>query len=288
LTKGWGVVILRAMKKALLASLTILSLSTFAHPQKRSTILGDAFTGEVVSSNETTREITITYTDKDKNKTETFVGVLAPGYQQKWRDGTQRELQMSEIKPGLRIRVFYKEKSDNVAGKKVKVATINRVQFLGRDDFTSLRDALGVAPALPVTLAPSDKLPLANPLKLFVAIHEPYLKERFIKWVAQWNKEEAARYGSIEIVSDLDQSDVAAAFFWGEEDSFVMLPILAATGGDDLHEFYLATLHLVTKDSDGVKVLWQRRAFESRKKIEGAQGQIERELEKRLKARGKK
>src|SRR5690348_17339536 len=97
---------LRAMKKALLAGLAILSLASPNYAQKRSTIMGDAFQGVVVSSNETTREITITYTDKEKNKTETFVGVVAPGYQQKWRDGTKRELQMSEIKPGVRIRVF--------------------------------------------------------------------------------------------------------------------------------------------------------------------------------------
>src|SRR6185369_4677070 len=259
------------MKRALLASLAIVSLASIVYSQKRETILGNAFQGVVVSSNETTREITITYTDTAKNKTETFVGVLAPGYQQKWRDGTQRELQMSDIKPGVRIRVFYKEKSDNVAGKKVKIVTINRIDFLGRDEYTSLREALGVAPSLPVTLASSDKLPAANPLKLYVAIQEPYVKERFLKWVTQWNKEQAAKYGSVEIVSELEQSDVAAAFFWGSEDSIAMLPILAGAGGDDLHEFYPATLHLVTKDSEGVKVLWLRKAFESRKKIEDAQ-----------------
>lgn len=276
------------MRRALLASLAIVSLASIVYSQKRETILGNAFQGVVVSSNETTREITITYTDTAKNQTETFVGVLKQGYLIKLRDGTQRELQMSEIKPGARVRVLYKEKSDNVAGKKVKFSQIISVQFLGRDEYTSLREALGVAPSLPVTLTPSDKLPAANPLKLYVAIYEPYVKERFIKWVSQWNKEQAAKYGSLEIVSELEQSDVAAAFFWGSEDSVAMLPIIAGTNGDDLHEFYPATLHLVTKDSEGVKVLWLKKAFESRKKIEDSQGQIERELEKRLKARGKK
>jgi hypothetical protein len=276
------------MKRALLASLAIVSLASIVYSQKRETILGNAFQGVVVSSNETTREITISYTDTAKNQTETFVGVLKQGYLVKLRDGTQRELQMSEIKPGARVRVLYKEKSDNVAGKKVKFSQIISVQFLGRDEYTGLREALGVAPSLPVTLAPSDKLPAANPLKVYVGIHEPYVKDRFIKWVSQWNKEQAAKYGSVEIVSELEQSDVAAAFFWGSEDSVAMLPILAGAGGDDLHEFYPATLHLVTKDSEGVKVLWLKKAYESRKKIEDAQGLIERELEKRLKARGKK
>ena len=250
--------------------------------------MGDTFSGEVVSSNETTREITITYTDKDNHKTETFVGVLKPGYQVKLRDGTLRDLQMSDLRPGVRIKVVYKEKSHNVAGKKVKFSEIVSVTFLGRDDYTSLRETLGVAPSIPVTLAPSNTLPAANPLKLYIAIHEPSLKQRMINWAARWNKEQGARYGRVEIVSDLDQSDLAAVFFWGEEDSPILIPILFGHSGDDLHELFYATLHLVTKDSAGVKVLWQAKTFESPKRIEGTQGLIEHELEKRLKARGKK
>ena len=280
---------LRFMRNALLALVATLSLASPQYAQKRSsTILGNSFAGEVVSSNETTREITITYTDKDSNKTETFVGVLKPGYQVKLLDGTMRDLQMSEIKPGVRLRVIYKEKSDNVAGRKVKLSEIISITFLGRDDYTSLREALGVAPSLPVTLAPANTLPAANPLKLYVAIQEPSVKQRLLNWAGQWNKEQAAKYGSVEIVSDLDQSDLAAVFFWGEEDSPILLPILASSDGGDLHEMFLATLHLVTKDGDGVKVLWQSRTFESPKRIEGTQGLIEREIEKRLKARGKK
>jgi hypothetical protein len=277
------------MKRALLAGLAIISLAPFAHSQKRSTIMGDAFQGVVVSSNETTREITISYTDTDKNKTETSVGVLKPGYQMKMRDGTRRELQMSEIKPGLRIRVFYKNTSADVAGTKTKIAAINRIQFLGRDEYTTLREALGVAPSLPVTLTPADKLPAASPLKLFIAIHEPYIKERMIKWVTAWNKEQGAKYGEIQIVPDLDQSDLAAAFFWGWEKSVAILPLLLFDENRDREiTAYQATLHLVTKDAGGIKVLWMKTSFENRKEMEDVQGQIERELEKRLKSRGKK
>lgn len=276
------------MKRSLLAGLIVLSLASIAVSQKRDTIMGKAFQGVVVISNEATREITINYTDQTRNKSETFVGVLKPGYQIKLGDGTRRELQMSEIKPGARIMVFYKENTEEIAGKKVKVAAIQRVQFLGADDYGTLREALGVAPSLPVILAATDKLPAANPLKLFIGIHEPYIKERMIKWVAQWNNEQAAKYGQIQIVSDLDQSDVAAAFFWGWEKSVAILPILVFDSSDREIAAYQATLHLVTKDAEGIKVLWLKTTFESRKKVEGLQGQIERELEKRLKARGKK
>lgn len=257
--------------------------------QKVSTFMGKTFKGVVISSNEATREITVGYTDTAKNKTETFVGVLEQGYQVKLRDGTKRELLMSELKPGLRVRVFYKEKNEYVGGQKAKVAAIYDVQFLGRDQYTTLREVLGVAPDFPVTLLESDKLPAANPLKLYVAIQEPYIKERLVKWVAQWNKEQGAKYGNIEIVPELAQSDVAAVFFWGGDDSLGVLPLglMYDPRGAEL-ELYQATLHLVTKDDQSIKVWWLRASAESRRKLEGTQGQIERELEKRMKARAKK
>lgn len=276
------------MKRALLASLAILSLASIVYSQKRSTFMGSAFQGVVVSSNEATREITITYTDQEKNKTETFVGVLKPGYQVTLRDGTRRELQMSEIKPGARIMVFYKEKTEDVAGKKVKIATIHSVQLLGSDEYGTLREALGVAPSFPVTLALSTKLPETNPLKLFVGIREPYIRERMVKWVSEWNKEQGAKHGQIEIVADLDQSDVAVAFYWGSEKTVAIVPALVSESNGGLVDMYIATVQLVTKSANEVNVLWSRLAFESPKKLEGVPGQIERELEKRMKARGKK
>jgi hypothetical protein len=278
------------MKRALVASLGILILASSVICQKASTILGKTFTGVVVSSNEATRELTLSYTDTGTNNTETFSGVLKEGYMVRLRDGTRRELLMSDLKPGLRVRIIYKEKSENVGGQKVKLATIISVDFLGRDQYTTLREALGVAPNFPVTLLQSDKLPDANPLKLYVAIFEPYIKKRLIDWVGQWNKEQGAKYGQIDIVPDLAQSDVAAVFFWGADEGLGVFPLaLMYDPHGTEFEVYQATVHLVTKDADSIKVWWLKVTGESRRKLEGVQeGQIERELEKRMKARGKK
>lgn len=278
------------MKRALLATLGLLILASSVTSQKTSTILGKAFTGVVASANEATREITITYTDTAKNQTETFVGVLKQGYMVKLRDGTRRELQISELKPGLRVMVLYKEKDESVAGQKVKVATIISIQFLGRDQYTTLREALGVPPNFPVTLLQSDKLPAANPLKLYVAIQEPYIRKRLLNWAEQWNKEHGSKYGAIEIVPDLAQSDIAAVFFWGRDESIGIFPLaLMYDPYGTEFEVYPATLQLVTKTDTDIKVWWLANAAESRRKLEGVQkGQIEREIEKRMKAREKK
>jgi hypothetical protein len=276
------------MRKPLFVTLLTFIVAASAYAQKVKTFMGDACTGVIVSANETTREITVNYPDLKTKQPQTFVGVLVDGYKQKLRDGTVREVKLSDLKPDMRVRVFFKEKTENVAGQKVKVTTIHSIQFLGRDQYTTLREALNLPPAIPVTLADSEKLPAANPLKLFIGIQEPYIKERMVKWVGQWNKEQGAKYGQIEVVPELEKSDIAAVFFWGYDDSMGILPTMIYTPNGYEYDIYQATVQLVTKDDAGLKVFWLKQSMESRKKIEGAQGQIERELEKRMKARGKK
>ena len=86
---------------------------------------GDTWTGVVSSTNDETREITLTYTKQDK--TETFVGVLLDGYKVKAKDGTPHELKVSEIPRGMRVKTYYIERSRKVEGKKVKFNEIFRL-----------------------------------------------------------------------------------------------------------------------------------------------------------------
>jgi len=89
---------------------------------------GDTWTGEVVSTDDTTREITLTYTNK--NKSETFTGILIENYQVKTKDGSMKELKPSGIPKGAHITVFYQAKTKKAGGNKVKyyeIFQINRV-----------------------------------------------------------------------------------------------------------------------------------------------------------------
>jgi len=79
---------------------------------------GDTWTGVVVSTNDTTREITLTYTNGKKS--ETFTGVLKDNFQVKMKDGSMKELNPSGIPKGARITVFYQAKTKKVDGNKVK------------------------------------------------------------------------------------------------------------------------------------------------------------------------
>src|SRR6185295_10258329 len=182
------------MKQTLSTLLSLLLLTTFALAQKKTTILGDAWTGVVESTDEATREIRLVNPDK---KTETFVGVLKEGYQVKLKDGTERDLQVSELKPGLRVRLFYKSKTIDVAGRETKANLIHRVDFLGRDDYTRLRELMTVPPSLPVVLDDKSKLPTADPLKIYMALEPQLLGPMMISWMNEWNHEQATKHGRV-------------------------------------------------------------------------------------------
>lgn len=86
---------------------------------------GDTWTGEVVSTNDTTREITLTYTNEKKS--ETFIGVLKDNFQVQMKDGSLKELKPSGIPKGSRIIVFYQAKSKKMDGNKVKYYEIFQI-----------------------------------------------------------------------------------------------------------------------------------------------------------------
>lgn len=275
------------MKRILLAGLVVTILANLICAQKRTTILGDAWTGEVVTTSDATREITLRH--PDKTKTETFVGILEEGYKMKMKDGSLHELRISEITPGTRIRVFYKTKQQDVGGRKVKVHSIYRVDFLGKDEYTRLREALKLEPSIPVILAESSKLPTTNPLKIYLAIEQPHVKDSLVKWVRRWNKEQAAKYGSIELVSDPAQSDISLVIYWGADETIMLLPVMIYDERSGrTSDFFPATAYVVTKEAGGLKVRWQKLLLLSTEKSEGPTGQIEKEIEKRMKARIKK
>jgi hypothetical protein len=269
------------MKRTLLISLVLLLSTTAAYAQKVTTILGDAWVGIVVTADASTREIKLRHPDSSKK--DTFSGFLVDEYKVKLKDGTWRFLQMSEIEPGARIRVFYKSTTRDVGGQKVKVFSIHRLDFLGIDKYDMLREALNVPPATAVAVNKDTKLPAANPLRLFLSIQQPNFKKHLIEFVADWNKREGEKQRRIEIVTELSNSDASLVSFWGRDDLVALLPALAGFGDGELNEYYPASIYLVTKDNDTIKVLWEKFVMMPREKLEG-EYRLDKEIEKLLKA----
>jgi hypothetical protein len=245
--------------------------------------LGDAWRGVVESTNEATREITIVNPDK---KTEKFVGVLKDGYQVTLKDGTSRELKVSELKPGLNVRVFYTSETIDVAGRDTKVKLIHRIDFLGRDDYTRLREHLKVQPSIPVDVVEKNNFPTTNPLKIYMSLEPEHLAPAMTHWANVWNHEQSAKYGRVEFVDDAAQADVSLVVIWGSDDPIVRIPFLFASRGGDV-DVADATVYLTSKDDKGVHVLFQQHVFISARVPPRSVPFLSKELEKRLKARAK-
>ena len=271
------------MKKAA-AIIVVLLLTSVVVAQKKSGLMGDMWTGVVESADETTREITIVNPDK---KTERFTGVLMEGYMLPMIDGSKRELKLSDVKPGQRVRAFYKSKTQDVAGQKTKVNVINRFQFLGHDDYTRLRQMLKVESSVPVAQAVKDELPTADPFKIFLAFEPEGVDKGLVEWMDVWNKEQSAKYGRVEIVNDLAQADASLVIIWGDDDSYIALPVLAGYNGYEPTDHGFGTAYLATKNAGELRVLSQLRIAVELKQPDLTGIFLGKNLEKRLKARQK-
>jgi hypothetical protein len=84
---------------------------------------------EVTSVNDSTREITLLYTNA-KGKTESFVATLQEGYKVTLKDGSAKELKVSAIPPGRRLRIYYMNRDRKVDGRREKIHEIFRIDFL--------------------------------------------------------------------------------------------------------------------------------------------------------------
>ena len=88
---------------------------------------GDTWTGIVTATSDATREITLTYTKGEK--TETFTGVLQPGFKAKRADGSTFEVKPSDFPNGTRLMVFYMQKTRKDGDKKIKYNEIFQFQY---------------------------------------------------------------------------------------------------------------------------------------------------------------
>ena len=120
------------MKRTILSAVFLMTFCTAVFGQHGSApngyyppgYSGDTWTGEVVSTDDATRGITLTYTDG--KKTETFTGVQ-DNFQVKMKDGSMKELKPSGIPKGARIVVFYQAKTKKVDANKLKYYEIFQI-----------------------------------------------------------------------------------------------------------------------------------------------------------------
>ncbi|MGA7855899.1 MAG: hypothetical protein WCA15_21450 [Candidatus Acidiferrales bacterium] len=89
---------------------------------------GDTFSGAVTKVDDTSREVTLSYSDTAHKKTAAFVGVIAANYIARWKDGTEHPLKPSDLPVGTKLKVYYMTKEVKTDGKKTKINTIFQIK----------------------------------------------------------------------------------------------------------------------------------------------------------------
>jgi hypothetical protein len=244
------------MKALLLTALLLGGAIVPIVAQKKSTLSGDIVIGELTGKDEATREITIRYAGKEGP--EIFSGILAEGYKFGSEDG--RVWQLNEIVPGMHIRVFYKTSNEKVSGQDKKVNKISRIDYLGKDEHSRLRNQLNVDPSMTVAPAEKDDLPAASPLKVYLAIGYRNVPEYLVESIDRWNQKNGDSYGKLEVVSKLDQADISVVIAGGADTMVAVIPAGPVyVGNSEIKGAWVqATSYLVVNESRGLKVLWTK------------------------------
>lgn len=260
------------MRRVILALSFLLACAPTALSQKAPDDDVDSWMGTVTSVNTGTREITVT--SLDKSRPESFTGLLDKDFKAWMLDDNIKQPSISEIPVGMGLQLFYETKKEKAGGQKVKINHIYAVYFLGRDGFERLRIRLKLDASTVVTVNQAAALPGSSPLKLYLSVESPGLKDMLVKWVEKWNREQADKYGRIELVSDYGQADVSLITFRKmiklseralvpDEPTSMKLPGLVA--------------FLVAPKAGGLDVLWKNTLM--------FPSGIGSEMEKRMKAR---
>jgi hypothetical protein len=244
----------KILKALLLTALLLEGAIVPAMAQKKSTPFGDLVVGELTGKDAATKEITIKYPDKEGP--EIFSGILTDDYKLKSEDG--RVWQLTEIVPGMHIRVFYKSRHEKVSGQDKKVNRISRLDYLGKDEYSRLRNQLNVDPSMAVASAANDDLPAGSPLKVCLAIGYSNIAEYLVESIGKWNQKNGDSYGKLEVVPKFEQADISVVIARGADTMVAIIPAGPMYNGSSEIKGAWAqdTSYLVVKDSGGLKVLW--------------------------------
>lgn len=79
-----------------------------------------------------------------------------------------------------------------------------------KSDIEQLRREVGLPSPVSI-LKKKAAFPASKPTKIFLAIkHNHGIERDFMDWVAKWNRTQADQYGELQLVTDIEDADIAA------------------------------------------------------------------------------
>jgi hypothetical protein len=152
------------------------------------------------------------------------------------------------------------------------------------DELSKLRELLNVPSSTSITPSTSS-LPPNSPIRVFIAVgpNEKIQKE-FTKGINDWNRNNAQKYGAVELVSQLSAADIILARYEVERKDVPRpspsWPLVATS----------SHLYLIARKSDKLEMLWRRVIdgySDPNSNWSGVGEALRREFFNRLKARNK-
>ncbi len=81
-------------------------------------------------------------------------------------------------------------------------------------EIKQLRQELNLSKSTPIIINKDTDFPSQNTIKIFPAIkHNKSFAKDFVEWVEDWNKDNANKFGKLEIVDRIEDADIVAAQF---------------------------------------------------------------------------
>jgi hypothetical protein len=124
------------------------------------------------------------------------------------------------------------------------------------NEIAQLREQLGVASSVPITMGNSDELPNTNPLKVYLATgFDMEVRKRTSERIDNWNKEQAKTHGALAVVTDLSQADVILVQYSDREHPITRVG--GNTGKVSTATFIPGSSYIIVPKGEGYEVLWR-------------------------------
>ena len=165
------------------------------------------------------------------------------------------------------------------------------------EESSAIREALGLPASTAVAAGKSDVVPEAVPLKVYAAgaVNDAFRSSLSV-WVAEWNKKDGRKYGTLEVIGDRAEADlllvrVNQSWPLTERDKQMLVGFVAGANflgvKGDGSSLTLGYSYLIVPKPAALEIIWRQPGPARAGQPTEYAGGFSEELKKRLKARAK-
>ena len=166
---------------------------------------------------------------------------------------------------------------------------IGKLEKINDEERALLRKGFKMPETASIIVVKDKTFTTGVPLKICLeTILDPQVREDLTSWIAEWNKKEADKYGTFEIVSDSLQSDISVLRYLHPLPSSD--PISAMFLDDPKgkrHSLIPVYSYLMVRKADSLEILWRKVDLTYKEEHEFSAKLLSDQLKKLMKDRAK-